>query len=270
MGKVTFEVVSVTKEINGQSILKNITLNCVENTATAILGHNGSGKSTLLKILAGIYEPTSGSVIKNTCKIAYVPEHFPENLRFKLKEYLQLIASFQGFTKKDVEIQLSQYFRTFGIEQYINTPLKQCSKGTKQKVGLIQALLAKPEVLLLDEPLTGLDAASQHELINLLEKLKRQAIIIFTTHEDMMIEALADQVLDVVSGEVTIQKERKKVDRLIKTTFKDQKIFNGFDLVSIDFERNSALITVEASKSDELLMFLLKNNCSILEIKEKR
>ncbi|WHY79017.1 ABC transporter ATP-binding protein [Neobacillus sp. WH10] len=270
MGRVTFEVVNVTKEIKGQSILKSISFNCVENTATAILGHNGSGKSTLLKILAGIYEPTSGSVVRNTRKIAYVPEHFPENLRFKLKEYLQLMASFQGFTKEDVEIQLSQYFRTFGIEQFVNTPLKQCSKGTKQKVGLIQALLSKPEVLLLDEPLTGLDTASQHELINLLEKLKRQATIIFTTHEYIMIEALADQVLELESGEVTFQNEPIKVERLIKTTFKDQEIFSGLDLVSIEYESNSALITVEAPKSDELLMYLLKNNCSILEIKEKR
>ena len=90
------EAVQVSKEIDGRQILRNISLGCSIDTKLLIRGKNGSGKSTLLKILAGITEPSSGKIIGSAQKIGYVPEHFPESLRFKLKEYLIVDCIFSG------------------------------------------------------------------------------------------------------------------------------------------------------------------------------
>ena len=174
--------VQVSKEINGRQILHNISFGCSADTKLLIRGKNGSGKSTLLKILAGITEPTGGKLIGNTRKIGYVPEHFPDSLRFRLKEYLLLTASFRGGSKASIEKELLEYIQLFSLEPFLHTSLKACSKGTKQKVGIIQALLMKPNLLLLDEPLTGLDAESQQVLIQLLRD--KQIPIVFTSHEE--------------------------------------------------------------------------------------
>ncbi|MEK4699447.1 ABC transporter ATP-binding protein [Solibacillus sp. FSL R7-0668] len=270
MEKDIFEAIDVSKEIEGKMILNKISFQCEDYTTMAICGQNGSGKSTLLKVLAGIYEPTSGKVRRGKRKVGYVPEHFPENLRFKLKEYLLLTASFHGFSKQHIETDLLEYIRIFGLQRYVDTPLKQCSKGTKQKAGLIQALIMKPDILLLDEPLTGLDSPTQNQLIDLLEKLKKQVTIIFTTHEDKMIEKLADNIFYVESGEVLSCLKPRNVQKSIKVKFNNKDIFKELNFYDITYERNTAFITVDAAKSDELLLDLLNKKCSILEVNEKR
>ena len=195
------EAIQVSKEINGRQILRNISLGCSTDTRLLIRGKNGSGKSTLLKLLAGITEPTSGKIVGSARKIGYVPEHFPESLRFRLKEYLLLTSSFQSDSKASIENELSKYIQLFGLEPFLHTSLKACSKGTKQKVGIIQALLMKPDLLLLDEPLTGLDAESQQVLIQLLKE--EQIPIVFTSHEETLVTNMAKEILQIETGEIT-------------------------------------------------------------------
>lgn len=264
------EAVDVCKEIEGKKILNEINFKCKNKTVMAVRGQNGSGKSTLLKMMAGIYKPTRGEVKIRKMKIGYVPEHFPENLRFKLKEYLLLTASFQGFPKQQVEADLSEYIRMFGLEPYVDTPLKKCSKGTKQKAGFIQALMMKPDLLILDEPLTGLDSASKEKLIMLLEKLKRQITIIFTAHEEELIEKLADTVFIIETGEYLNYIKNNQAQKLIKVKFINKEIFKELEFIEVHFDGNTALLTSDSSKSDELLLKLLHKNCSILEVQEKR
>jgi ABC-type multidrug transport system ATPase subunit len=270
MEKVIFEAVNLSKEIEGNLVLQNLSFKFEDKVAAAIQGHNGSGKSTLLKILAGIYEPSSGKIIRNTRKIGYVPEHFPENLRFKLKEYLVIMSSFHGISRKSIEFELSELIDLFEIEQFLEVPLKQCSKGTKQKVGIIQALLAKPDVLLLDEPLTGLDSNSQRNLIHLLEKLKKEVTIIFTTHEDVMIEKLANQILYIESRGILFSNESRKKKRLIKVEFPQKEVFKELDSIHIQYEGNTAVITVDSAMCDQILISLLNKKCSVLEVREMR
>ncbi|WP_052130071.1 ATP-binding cassette domain-containing protein [Ureibacillus sinduriensis] len=270
MKKSAFEVCNVTKEIGGKKILNNINFTCEDYTSVAIRGSNGSGKSTLLKILAGIYEPSSGEVKRGNRKVGYVTEHFPENLRFKVKEYLTLTSSFQGTSKQHIEEELLDYIEMFNLHPYVDTPLKKCSKGTKQKVGLIQAIMRKPDLLLLDEPLTGLDSSTQNELFDLLENLKKQATIIFTTHEEKLIENLADSVFYIESGEFVCSPKKRVVQKLIKVKFSDPAIIEKLNLNDITYEGNTAFISVDASGSDELLLVLLNKQCSIMEVREKR
>ena len=269
MGKVMLEASHVKKEIDGHTILQHVSFMIEENVSIAIRGSNGSGKSTLLKLLAGIYEPTSGKLIRNANRIGYVPEHFPESLRFKLKEYLTLVASFQGIPETDIETELSEYIRLFEIEPFINTPLKKCSKGTKQKVGIIQALLTKPEILLLDEPLTGLDTNSQQNLMTILEKLKTKMTIIFTTHEDLLVDKIANQILTVEGGRVLAHTETKSSHRVIKVRFSNKHFLTELQVAEIHIEEDIAIITVPIDQSDFLLKELLNKNCSVLDVRER-
>lgn len=262
------KAVQIRKEISGYPILQNISFACSNNTVLLVRGKNGSGKSTLLKILAGIIEPTSGKVISSAKKIGYVPEHFPEHLRFRLQEYLLLTASFHGLTGESVHRELSKYINLFGLEPFLRTPLTSCSKGTRQKVGIIQALLIRPDLLLLDEPLTGLDIESQQILIQLLKE--EQVPIIFTSHEAELIDRLALEILQVETGELTINKGNVKPKRSIRVEFQRKEDLKDIPASNTQYEGNIAVLTVDKDSSDQVLRSLLGKNCSILEVKEQR
>ncbi|MCG7343228.1 ATP-binding cassette domain-containing protein [Sporosarcina sp. ACRSL] len=260
------EAVQVSKEIAGRLILQDISLSCSNNTKLLIRGKNGSGKSTLLKMLAGITEPTSGQIVRSAQKIGYVPEHFPESLRFTLKEYLLLVSSFQGGSKASIENEISKYIELFGLEAFLDTSLKACSKGTKQKVGIIQALLMKPDLLLLDEPLTGLDAESQQVLIELLNEA--QTPIIFTSHEEALIRNVAKEIFQIETGEITVQSMKAVPKKRIRVAFHRREDVKDLPVSQQEFDGNVAVFTVEGNASDEVLRNLLQKNCSILEVRE--
>ncbi len=245
------EAVQVSKEIEGRQILRDISFGCSMDTKLLIRGKNGSGKSTLLKILAGITDPSNGKLMGSAQRIGYVPEHFPESMRFKLKEYLLLTASFRGGSKASIEDELSKYIQLFSLEPFLQTPLKSCSKGTKQKVGIIQALLMEPDVLLLDEPLTGLDAESQDILIQLLTE--RRTPIIFTSHEDVSLINLAKEVLQIETGEISRQTLNAVPKKRIRVHCSKREDVKDLPLSQLDFDGNIAVFTVEGDVSDQVL-----------------
>jgi ABC-type multidrug transport system ATPase subunit len=265
----------VEKMIVGLPILKDVSLKIRVGEVVAIKGHNGSGKSSLLKLIGGIYEPSNGKVVRNAKKIGYVPEHFPEKIRFKLQEYLLLIGEMNGRRKEELSNEVNQYVHQFKIQSFLHIPLKSCSKGTKQKVGIIQALLAKPDLLILDEPLTGLDEQSQHELFAQLSSVKGNCTIIFTTHEDLLITDLADRVIEVENGDIIENNKiasSKEIHKQITAIVPSIKSLEGIrDIAKVQYDqRDNAIILVESSKSDQILQELLINGCSIVELKEMR
>ncbi|MBB4825219.1 ABC-type multidrug transport system ATPase subunit [Sporosarcina luteola] len=266
--EIVLEVSDIGKEVAGRKLFQHVSFSCTRDTILFVQGGNGSGKSTLLKILAGIYKPTDGEVRLNTKKIGYVPEHFPEGLRFKVKEYLSLTASFYPSMKEN-EMLLVKYMDIFGLGSFQNTPLANCSKGTKQKVGIIQALLMRPDLLLLDEPLTGLDQESQQAFVSLLQEFRGQIPIIFTAHEDGPITQVATETLHIETGKMTVYQPQRKQQRLIRVKFRVEQDLAFVPSDRIQFDRKTAVITVEEDKSDNLLRKLLGVNCSILEVKVK-
>lgn len=260
------EADQVSKEIDGRQILENISLRCSIDTRLLIRGKNGSGKSTLLKILAGITEPTSGKVEGSARKIGYVPEHFPESLRFRVKEYLLLTSSFQGSSKASIEQELLKLAELFSLEPFLQTSLKACSKGTRQKVGIIQALLMKPDLLLLDEPLTGLDAESQQVLIQLLKE--EQIPIVFTSHEDTLVTNLAKEILQIETGQITLQIGKATPKKRIRVECHMREDLKDLPVSQMHFDGKIAAFTVEGDVSDHVLRELLRKSCSIIEVRE--
>lgn len=260
------EAVQISKEIDGRQILQNISFGCSTDTRLLIRGKNGSGKSTLLKMLAGITDPSSGKIIGSAQKIGYVPEHFPESLRFKVKEYLLLTSSFRSCAKASIEKELLKLTKLFNLEPFLHTSLKACSKGTKQKVGIIQALLMKPDLLLLDEPLTGLDAESQQVLIQLLTE--EQIPIIFTSHEDTLVTNLAKEILQIETGQITLQIGKAGPKKRIRVECRTREDLKDLPVSQMHFDGRIAVLIVEGDVSDYVLRELLQKNCSILEVRE--
>lgn len=268
-----FEANKVSKKIDGKMLIKDLSISISRGEKVAITGKNGSGKSSLLKLIGGIFTETEGQVKRAEMNISYVPEHFPENIRFKIHDYLMLVGKMSSNIEEGLQKRIETYAELFAITEFLTTPLKNCSKGTKQKAGIIQALLNNPDLLLLDEPLTGLDDKAKIELLNQLNSLPRDKTIIFTAHDPLLIERLAGRVLIVESGRIisdaTTIKEEKV--RIIRAKIRNRSILAEIPSIKHEFVGGDSVeILVSAKESDKILSILLERGCSILELTEKR
>ncbi|WP_093803233.1 ATP-binding cassette domain-containing protein [Streptomyces sp. Wb2n-11] len=165
-------------------------------------GANGSGKSTLLRLLAGIDAPTAGRV-EGRPRTAYVPERFPAVLPFTATGYLVHLGRIHGLERSVARDRAGEWLERFGAAGYARTPLPELSKGTSQKVAVAQALVAEPELLVLDEAWTGLDARARGELDRVVaERVAAGATVVFVDHDAGRLAGAVDAVLRVGGGGV--------------------------------------------------------------------
>lgn len=225
-----FEAKKASKRKDGLLLLNKITFSISQSERIGIIGANGSGKSSLLKLVTGIYEPTSGAVQRSNIKISYVPEHFPENIRLKIYDYFLLIGKMNGKSTGEIIQRVQHYAQIFSITDFLQTPLRKCSKGTKQKVGIMQALLKTPDLLVLDEPLTGLDNRTQLELLNQLLSLPNEVSIIFTAHEQLLTDSVSKRIIVVENGRITLDQtdDKRVIQRIIKANIPSSDILSDF------------------------------------------
>lgn len=193
------ELRNVKKSYNGEVIFEGINLKLEEGTVTAFVGHNGCGKSTMLKVISGLVRRDSGEILcDKKYRFSYVPEKFPV-VNMSGRAYLMHMAAIDGiYSKVDSRNKIDELAKDFYMEDMLDKPMKTLSKGTLQKIGVIQALMSEPEVLLLDEPLSGQDADSQEVFINKIRELKKQGIIILlAAHEPNLIRSLGDRIYTI-------------------------------------------------------------------------
>lgn len=186
------ELKGAHKRFGKIDVLHNIDWSIARGECVAITGSNGAGKSTLLHMIAGLAYPSEGSRIEavSPLRVGYVPERFPA-LRFRPSEYLGYIARIQGMDKQEARKRIQAMLNLFQLQDIL---MSLCSKGMLQKVNIMQALLRQPDLLVLDEPLSGLDESSQMEMIGILREVKRQGTaIVMSVHEPLLITSLADR-----------------------------------------------------------------------------
>lgn len=195
MTKVLIQCQGISKQYEGRTLFDQVDITLHAHESIAFTGHNGTGKSTLIRILAKLTRPTAGTVIHmNNLSIQYIPEHFPK-LYMTAYEFIQHMALMDGLSIEEAKICAQHLFATFFMESMQHTQMKHLSKGTLQKVAVIQALLTKPDVLLLDEPLSGQDAASQETFVDRMLILRQQGTaILMSCHEKHLIDQLSDSV----------------------------------------------------------------------------
>lgn len=195
----------VGKKYNKKVVLDDISLIVERGEAVAFTGHNGCGKSTLLKIIAGLVNPTSGSVHCERCRLFhYVPEHFPK-MNLTAGEYLAYMGGLDGLGRKEAAGRIQSLSEDLFLSRMLDIPMKHLSKGSLQKVGVIQALLKEPEVLLLDEPLSGQDILSQQVFIRKIKGLQEHKVtILMSCHEPYLVDAIADVVYRFEDGRLSL------------------------------------------------------------------
>ncbi|WP_328629688.1 ABC transporter ATP-binding protein [Streptomyces sp. NBC_00353] len=170
--------------LGGPWVLRGVDLDLPSHTLVRIEGANGSGKSTLLRLLAGIDAPTEGRITGRRPRTAYVPERFPAALPFTAAGYLVHLGRIHGLRTAEATGRAQAWLARFGAADHARTPLSELSKGTSQKVAVAQALLAEPELLVLDEAWTGLDTAARDELDRAVtERVTAGATVVFVDHD---------------------------------------------------------------------------------------
>ncbi|GER60653.1 gliding motility-associated ABC transporter ATP-binding subunit GldA [Patiriisocius marinus] len=212
---MSIAVKNITKIYGNQKALNNVSFDITSGEIVGFLGPNGAGKSTMMKILTTFIPSTEGIAIVNGFEVTtsakdvqksvgYLPEHNPLYTDMYVKEYLQFNAAIYGISKKEVEKVIDQT----GLTPEAGKKIKQLSKGYRQRVGLANALLHDPQILILDEPTTGLDPNQLIEIRSLIKGLggKGGKTILLSTHIMQEVEAICDRVIIINKGEIVLDK----------------------------------------------------------------
>lgn len=211
------ELKDIRKSYNGKVIFEDVNMKLEEGTVTAFVGHNGCGKSTMLKVISGLVRKDCGEIIYDRkYRFSYVPERFPA-INMSARAYLEHMAEIDNiYTENDSLDKINSLARDFFLENMLDKPMKNLSKGTLQKIGVIQAIMSNPEVLLLDEPLSGQDIDSQGMFVEKIKKLKEQgAIILLSAHEPNLIHSLGDRVYTIQECRITQYKDTPQTTYII-------------------------------------------------------
>ncbi|WP_060903623.1 ABC transporter ATP-binding protein [Streptomyces europaeiscabiei] len=184
----------------GAWVLRGVDLEIAPGALIRVEGANGTGKSTLLRVVAGLDAPTEGRVTGRP-RTAYVPERFPAALPFTAAEYLTHLGAVHGLDRPAAARAAAEWLERFGAAEYARTPMAELSKGSSQKVAVAQALLAEPELIVLDEAWTGLDADARDELERVVvEPSAAGAAAVFVDHDPRRLAGVPDATYAVVGG----------------------------------------------------------------------
>ncbi|TDD60705.1 ATP-binding cassette domain-containing protein [Actinomadura rubrisoli] len=197
-------------------VLRDVSLSLPPGRVTEVTGQNGAGKSTLLRLVAGLRSPREGLIRGRPTRVGYAPERFPVDQPFTVNSYLTHMAAIRGIPTGGVRT----WAERLGFEHLLDVRLPELSKGSAQKVGLAQALFGEPELLILDEPFAGLDAATREALPTLIAGFAADGTTIVVSDHQRCIEALPDvDRLRVANAAVTrLDAEEDQTPRPVEWT----------------------------------------------------
>lgn len=206
---MSLQIIDLTKKFGEQTALNNINLNIKKNEIVGLLGPNGAGKSTLMKSITGVLKIETGQIlfqgrdisqspIESKKNIGFLPENNPLYQDMFVKEYLNFVANIHKISSKRVD----EVIDLVGITPEKSKKISQLSKGYKQRVGLAQAIIHQPDLLILDEPTNGLDPNQIIEIRNLIKEISLEKTIILSTHIMQEVEALCSRVILIHKGNI--------------------------------------------------------------------
>lgn len=207
------EVRHLSKSYGSIHALKDVTFHINDGEIVGLLGPNGAGKTTTIKTLTGYLQPESGTVLVDgidvlthprevQARLGYLPESAPLYPELSVQAYLKIMADLREIPPDDQPARLSEAIYATGLANHLTRPIGELSKGFRQRVGLAQAILHKPKLLILDEPTVGLDPTQIVEIRRLIRRLARHSTILFSTHILSEVEALCDRVIILMNGEI--------------------------------------------------------------------
>lgn len=206
---------AVSKSFGGKKVLENLSFDVPRNSVYGFVGKNGAGKTTTMKLILGLYQPDQGEIFVNGKKVKYgqndtnkfigflpdVPEFYGY---MKPAEYLRLCADITNIPKVEAEERIKEMLTLVGLEKD-NKRISGFSRGMKQRLGIAQALLSKPQLLICDEPTSALDPMGRKEILDILKAVSGQTTVIFSTHILSDVERICDNVGILNNGSLAWQ-----------------------------------------------------------------
>ena len=226
--KTLLHVQGLTKEYGKEKALDQVTFSLNKNTATALIGPNGAGKTTTLSMLAGLLRQTSGTVVIGADlkgdirrEIGFLPQYPQFYSWLTALEFTEMVAKLSGLDGKMAKSQAERTLDFVGLSDAKNKKTGTFSGGMKQRLGLAQAIVHKPGLLLLDEPVSALDPMGRREVMNLLKELQEHTTILYSTHILNDAEEMTDQLLFLRKGQLVEQGSLREVrDKYANPLFK--------------------------------------------------
>jgi ABC-2 type transport system ATP-binding protein len=292
------EVINLVKKYGQQTVLNGKNLSINEGEVLGFLGPNGAGKSTTMNIITGYISATEGSVKidgidilkqpkKAKKKIGYLPEIPPLYIDMTITEYLKFVCKIKGIDRKEIIKTIDKVSELVKINNYNNRLIKNLSKGYRQRVGLAQAIIGEPEILILDEPTVGLDPKEIIEIRNLVKELGKTHTVILSSHILSEVSAICDRVAIINRGEIVASGNPEELGQRLsynkkllirikgngKNAEKIVKEMKSIDNIKIQgtVEKGTTDLLVEAKQNEdireELFLKLCKAEVPLLMLK---
>lgn len=289
--QMSLQINSLTKTYGQQNALDEVSFVAEKGEVLGFLGPNGAGKSTTMKIATGFILPDSGDVLVNGISvlekpkvvskmIGYLPEHNPLYLDMYIREFLDFIGGLFGMGGKSLKLRIEELISLCGLELEANKKIQQLSKGYRQRVGLAKALIHDPEVIILDEPTTGLDPNQLVEIRKLIKNISVDKTLILSTHIMQEVEAICDKVVIINRGKIVasdllknLKSQGGSIILLLETEEAlDLEWFSHLGEVSyVQNKKNAISLPVEEAVSTrkELLQILQNRSLTLVSIQQQ-
>jgi ABC-2 type transport system ATP-binding protein len=285
---MSIEVKEVSKIYGSQKALDNVSFSIQKGEIVGFLGPNGAGKSTMMKIITCFLPQSAGEVkvcgfdvsadpIEVKKRVGYLPEHNPLYLDMYVKEYLGFIAGLHKIENKKERV--AEIVEQVGLQLEQHKLIGALSKGYRQRVGLAQALIHDPEVLILDEPTTGLDPNQIEEIRNLIKKVGKSKTVMMSTHIMQEVEAVCDRVIIVNKGNIVADDSSSGISKSKNNEFVLKVEFGAIASEKMLLEipnvtkaqnvnGNVWLVASTSDVRDAIFNFSVSNKLSVLELQK--
>lgn len=287
---MSLEVNRLTKIYGSQKALDEVSFVAQKGEVLGFLGPNGAGKSTTMKIATGFILPDQGDVVVNGLSVlqkpkevsrlvGYLPEHNPLYPDMYIREFLTFIGGLYGMKGTSLKSRIEELIHLCGLEVEAHKKINQLSKGYRQRVGLAKALIHDPEVIILDEPTTGLDPNQLVEIRKLIKNISADKTLILSTHIMQEVEAICDKVVIINKGKIVasdllknLKTEKGKSVLVLETEeVLELEWFSKLGEISFSSSDKSIQLKVNdaAAARKELLQILQERNLTLVSIQQK-
>ena len=294
------KIKELTKNYDDVKAVRSISFDLEDAQIVGFLGANGAGKSTTLKMITGYLAPTSGNVfvdgknIIDDCieiqkEIGYLPELNPLYTEMKVHEYLKFNAEIRHIVGDDFKEALTRVVSECGLQGVVHKTIGNCSKGYKQRIGLAAAMIHDPKILILDEPVTGLDPNQIVEIRELIKKVGKKKLVLMSSHILQEIQATVDRIIIINNGEIIADGTSKElIDGAKDLTTLTLSVENSNDNTIENMKATIPSVTLKSTQKDESITTLIfeysgksdprrdifnyavENNWTVLEMSETK
>lgn len=286
---MSITVNNITKIYGDQKALNNVSFEIKTGEIVGFIGPNGAGKSTMMKIITGFIPQTSGEIFINDLKISeneinvkkiigYLPENNPLYTDMYVKEYLLFVGGI--YKVKNIKREIEAIINKTGLAREQHKKISALSKGYRQRVGLAQALIHNPEILILDEPTTGLDPNQIIEIRNLISEVGKEKTVMLSTHIMQEVEAICDRVIIIDKGKIIANDSSKNIIEKSNNnkftivvefnTDVELKLLNSINNIeSKNIDSKNWIIESNEDIREKIFSFAVENDIKVLSMQKK-